>query len=434
MVNFSKQKKGITLIALVITIIVLLILAGISISMLSGDNGILQKTTTAKENTEKSQIEERIKLAYHSALTGGQGSYTKDTLMDELKNEFETDYDVDDSGDESWKMKAHGQEVTIPSGLKNNEESKYTPYDNPYIPTNFSHTVGTWNTGFTIIGNEGTENEGDEFIWVPCVLTQSSVKEVDIVQIFQKTLPVKAITDSDYSSDSNYAYNKNKLILHSSIDLNEDVAIEDSSVFAIRTSVEKYGGFYIAKYEAGEKRKKNEGTNEITEISSTAATVNQKARSVANATAWTKITRTNALLAASNMINNTETGVFSALISGECWDTALQWIKSTSDATYDINSVGKGWYSDVSAIPRVANAYYTHKTGYYGTNTNNIFDMGGCVAELTSENCKSSYGQQVVYRGGYFSMSGDFMPASSRSSINSDFSNDPFGFRVVLYK
>ena len=56
MKKFLKQKKGITLIALVITIIVLLILAGISISMITGENGILQKTTTAKENTERAEI------------------------------------------------------------------------------------------------------------------------------------------------------------------------------------------------------------------------------------------------------------------------------------------------------------------------------------------------------------------------------------------
>ena len=117
-----KSSNGITLIALVITIIVLLILAGISISMLSGDNSILQKSTTAKQNSEKAQIEERIQLAYHSALAGGQGSYTKDTLMQELKNEFETDYDVDDSNDEKWKMKAHGQEVEVPAGIKEEEE------------------------------------------------------------------------------------------------------------------------------------------------------------------------------------------------------------------------------------------------------------------------------------------------------------------------
>ena len=48
--------EGITLIALVVTIVVLLILAATSISMLSGDNGILQKSTDAKINTEKAQI------------------------------------------------------------------------------------------------------------------------------------------------------------------------------------------------------------------------------------------------------------------------------------------------------------------------------------------------------------------------------------------
>ncbi len=84
--------------------------------MLSGDNSILQRATDAKTKSDEAQIKERIQLAYHSALTGGQGSYTKNTLMDELKNEFETDYDVDDSDDTNWKMMAHGQEITIPAG------------------------------------------------------------------------------------------------------------------------------------------------------------------------------------------------------------------------------------------------------------------------------------------------------------------------------
>ena len=50
-----KRNKGITLIALVITIIVLLILAGISISMLSGDNGLLQRATDAKDQTDRAR-------------------------------------------------------------------------------------------------------------------------------------------------------------------------------------------------------------------------------------------------------------------------------------------------------------------------------------------------------------------------------------------
>ena len=88
MEKIIKQKKGITLIALVITIIVLLILAGISISMLAGDNSILQRATDAKKNTGNSQIQERINLAYHSSLVNGQGKITEPSLESELKKEF----------------------------------------------------------------------------------------------------------------------------------------------------------------------------------------------------------------------------------------------------------------------------------------------------------------------------------------------------------
>ena len=58
----AKEKKGITLIALVITIIVLLILAGVTIAALSGDNGILQNAAKAKQETEQSDKNEREKL------------------------------------------------------------------------------------------------------------------------------------------------------------------------------------------------------------------------------------------------------------------------------------------------------------------------------------------------------------------------------------
>jgi len=57
-----KNNKGITLIALVITIIVLLILAGVSIAMLTGENGILTKATTARDDTSKSQIADLINI------------------------------------------------------------------------------------------------------------------------------------------------------------------------------------------------------------------------------------------------------------------------------------------------------------------------------------------------------------------------------------
>ena len=77
MINLKFNKKGvvknknsgITLIALVITVIVLLILAGISISMLSGNNGILQKATDAKTNTEKAGEKEQIQIEVLSSYS-----------------------------------------------------------------------------------------------------------------------------------------------------------------------------------------------------------------------------------------------------------------------------------------------------------------------------------------------------------------------------
>ena len=74
MKNKLRNKKGITLIALVITIIVLLILAGVSITMISSQDGILGKATTAKDTQKNATELERVKLAAQSALIDGQGT------------------------------------------------------------------------------------------------------------------------------------------------------------------------------------------------------------------------------------------------------------------------------------------------------------------------------------------------------------------------
>ena len=58
-----KNQKGITLVALVITIIVLLILAGVSIAMLTGDNGVLTKASDSDRETARAGAVERINMA-----------------------------------------------------------------------------------------------------------------------------------------------------------------------------------------------------------------------------------------------------------------------------------------------------------------------------------------------------------------------------------
>ena len=64
-----KNNKGITLIALVITIIVLLILAGVSIAMLTGNNGILTQAGNAQTANLKSEAEEAVKMAINEIIT-----------------------------------------------------------------------------------------------------------------------------------------------------------------------------------------------------------------------------------------------------------------------------------------------------------------------------------------------------------------------------
>lgn len=70
---YLKNKTGITLIALVITIVVLLILAGISISTLTGNNGILTKSINTKEKTQDAEDKEKIQIAISEAKISNNG-------------------------------------------------------------------------------------------------------------------------------------------------------------------------------------------------------------------------------------------------------------------------------------------------------------------------------------------------------------------------
>lgn len=99
-------------------------MAGISISLVLGENGIITRAREGRVRTLEEQIKERIQLAYHSALTGGQGNYTKESLETELEKEFGEDFEeVDDSNETNWKLKAQGQEITIPAGKKETNPS-----------------------------------------------------------------------------------------------------------------------------------------------------------------------------------------------------------------------------------------------------------------------------------------------------------------------
>ena len=91
---YKKQNSGITLIALVVTIMVLLVLAGVTVATLIGNNGILTQAQNTKKETEKSGTKEQVKIAVIGSMATEKGEIDKEALKKELENlgaEIETE-------------------------------------------------------------------------------------------------------------------------------------------------------------------------------------------------------------------------------------------------------------------------------------------------------------------------------------------------------
>ena len=176
------EKRGITLIALVVTIIVLLILAGVSISMLTGQNGVLNRAGEAKEEYSNSSEKEKIQLSYASAITKKLGnSITAEELQNELdemlgKNQDGTSKtEITDRGDgvfyvkfieTNHNYKIYNGEVALITGEdksvvepKNIADWEYNPNDD-----------GT----LTITGYKGSDTE----VVIPNYISGVKVKEI----------------------------------------------------------------------------------------------------------------------------------------------------------------------------------------------------------------------------------------------------------------
>ena len=105
MMKKYKSIKGITLIALIITIIVLLILAGVTIASLTGENGLLNKVVTAKNNTEIASEKEMIQLSVIHAMSESSNAELTETGFDEaLKRQI---------GEEKYKLAVNDDKYIV---------------------------------------------------------------------------------------------------------------------------------------------------------------------------------------------------------------------------------------------------------------------------------------------------------------------------------
>ena len=103
----SKEERGITLIALVVTIVVLLILAGITISLVFGSNGVIQKAQDSKEQTEIGEMREKLEMAKVPVYADGNGSYKVQDYWDRIESEgliADKTVDIIDNGDGTYEV------------------------------------------------------------------------------------------------------------------------------------------------------------------------------------------------------------------------------------------------------------------------------------------------------------------------------------------
>ena len=103
----KKRQKGITLIALVVTIVVLLILAGITISLVFGSNGVIQKAQDSKEQTKIGEMREKLEMAKVPVYADGNGSYKVQDYWDRIESEgliADKTVDIIDNGDGTYEV------------------------------------------------------------------------------------------------------------------------------------------------------------------------------------------------------------------------------------------------------------------------------------------------------------------------------------------
>ena len=413
------KQNGITLIALVITIIVLLILAGISIGAITGDNGIIDQAQNAKNDTEYSQWEEQIDVAIIDAESKHRNP-TMDDVIEELKNK---------------KVINDGSQVDKKTGAITTNEPIYTIPDklDDYIPfgpgmiadKNEEYTDNNGDTatipgGFEILEDADTVDEGlviqdeqdNQFVWVP--VSQENFDTEFVREHFgtdsQKWWTGTFVTD--------------RLSANNLYEPKADGEANSSEVEKMYRSVKYKGGFYVGRYESG--------TTESSGTGKRGNLVIKKGANVYNNIKWgnsMKDETGGAVEVARNLDTQNEyTTVESTLIYGVQWDAIMRWMKDVPNLTegkYVEDSTGMGWYSDNS----------THQTGIdvdsnKSNCVKNIYDLAGNVREWTME----SYNTNTrVSRGGRCSNSGSGNPASSRSSTITSSSGSDIGFRVTLY-
>ena len=405
-----EKNKGITLVALVITIIILLILAGISISALT-NTGIFGKAKEAKSASENAE---------------------------EKQNDVLEEYQV--------------QLNKYISNLPSTNDTE------PYLPDNtFSKFDGTIDTGLVI-----QDNLGNQYVWV--VVPKSLYNDVK----YNLNGTKKPTSNKDYDNieyclhQYTMTYRKGK----SEIETNytdtwaDDTSNESwfskdeyiSTKQKMLQSIYENGGFYVGRYEAGitiNRKTNNDKNSEGKYIIPDSLPVSRE-----GVYPYTFVTRTQA----QKLAEKVNSGKYkSSLMFGVQWDLVLAFMNKDSKATTEVlNQYGKtigNYYNSLWNISDTKSKYsindgdtfidspYQKKSGarillttgaYKNYSIQNIYDIAGNVWEWTLEKTFSD-NETCTLRGGSYDNSDTDAPASGRHYYSTSGSVNLIGFRISIF-
>ena len=377
----KNKNKGITLIALVITIIILLILAGISISALT-NQGLFKNAKTAQKETEKAEAEQGQRLNEY-----------EDEINKYLENEDEN-------------TKAFKEKVGKVLSTTDNTELKDAKNNKIVVPAGFKIINGatTVDKGIVIEDVTETATKGSQFVWVPVgTITKADGTTATITlgrYDFNSTTGKESAYSSTYvEEDSNDSSTLKKY--------GNTIA---KSITNFKNSVVQNGGYYIGRYEARTATARSASGNALTQITE---------KGTENV--YNYVTQLQAAQLSQNMYNSDK--FTSDLMNSYAWDTATVFIQNCgTNAKYSrqnslntsLLQTGTNSLTDTSKIDVQCN----------------IYDMASNIEEWTTETSSFS-SNPCVDRGGYYNRSGIYT-SSRYPSLTSD-SYDGIGFRPLLY-
>ena len=390
MKNLKKQAKGITLIALVVTIIVLLILAGVAISLTIGQNGIFARAqnavnvymqATENEATELEQIEQEIGKATGEEIIGNL-----DTLATKAATKNTT---VQDS---------LGNKVIVPEGFK------------VIIPDDVSLENYNVEDGVVIEDVTHGATSGSQFVWIPVGTIHRKDKEDVTITLSRYTFAEDG-TPTDQGSKAiagSSGYNFQELNTgRGNTTAKENIESEEEG---FRKSAIANGGYYIGRYEARTDTERKAKTDLETQI-----TVKPEEY------VYNYVTQTQAASLSRNMYNTIN--FESDLMNSYAWDTAILFIQECSE---DEDYSGQRSLNTGSLAPRGTNNLSTKDV------VCNIYDMASNCIEWTTETYNRTL-SPLVHRGGLYGISSSCHTAGRYSGTTSYDGDDDDSFRPLLY-